>query len=89
MFHATIGGAGQEMFLWTQRPGTTDELRALGCALVLAMPEDGMLETLQGLWEVFEFRNELQALPRALRETTTSQGQAIDSLDRPKLVISD
>ena len=90
VIYTTVTSPGQEVSLWTERVGNDAVKRVIGCAMIFAMPEEGINEALASLRDILEFSYEathgMLPPPVAVRR---SMGRIVGTTRRPDLVISE
>ncbi len=75
---------------WPGIPGEDDIKRLLGCAILLAMPAEGIEEALLSLTEIFDYNlaSGFLALPQPPKQIS-STGTVVARSERPELVIAE
>ena len=90
VFHATVNFADEEISIWAGRGGDDVIKRLFGCAVLFAMPEEGVNEALTSLKDIAVFHYEtargmLPPPPITHRHT----GRIVGRSERPDLFISE
>ena len=90
VFRGTVNSAGQEFTFWFERGGEHNLKRVIGCAILAALPDEGVEEALNSLRGVFQFHYEnlfLLTPPKAMPRRLL--GTIVTTSERPDLVISE
>lgn len=89
VFHATVNSTGEELRLWVEGAGQSAVKRMVGCALLVAVPDDGLDEALEALKDIIEFRcGTLTWAARAL-PSPPRVGHLVGRVRRPDLVVAE
>jgi hypothetical protein len=90
VFEATVAES-RGVRLWSE--GDSEETaakRAVGFITLLLLPDPGLDEAIENLWEVWNFHSERAALgPPAHPQSELGQGKVVESIERPLLVVED
>jgi len=90
VFRSTVNVAGQEMSFWAAGAGENALKRVLGCAMMVAMPENGIEEAVASLKDILIFNWEtsygmLPEPPASQRHTA----RIASTSHRPELLIAE
>ena len=87
---ATVNYAGEEMSFWVEGGGEDVLKRAIGCAMIMGMPNEGVEEAVSYLKGVLAFYFEMThlMLPQP-RVTQWRTGRLTSASQRPDLLISE
>lgn len=90
VFSGTVNSPGQELSFWIEAGGEDALRRLVGCAILVAIPEEGMEEALTSLRDILDFHYERQyVLPPAGVTTQRRAGSIARTAKRPDLAISE
>jgi len=90
VFHTTVISAGDELSFGIERAGEDAVRRYLGCAVLFAMPDEGVEEAFHSLIDIFAYNTErLQLIPPREVIAHRTPGRIAGSSTRPELQIEE
>jgi hypothetical protein len=89
VIYGTANSLGQEMSFRFAAGGESALRRLVGCAILSALPDEGIDEALRTLRDIYEFRliDSMRSIRRLAPASSTIRSAVVRRVERPNMVI--